>query len=40
MPRSLNDLVSGRLMPGSEIWTPLGYLTALPQSAAAAGTFR
>jgi len=32
MPRSLNELVSGRLMPGSEIWTPLGYLTSMPQT--------
>ena len=32
MPRSLNELVSSRLMPGSEAWTPLGYLTSLPQS--------
>jgi len=32
MPRSLNELVSSRLMPGSEVWTPLGYLTSLPQS--------
>jgi len=30
MPRSLNELVSARLMPGSEIWTPLGYTTAFP----------
>lgn len=32
MPGSLNELVSARLMPGSEIWTPLGYLNALPQA--------
>jgi putative ABC transport system permease protein len=32
MPGSLNELVSGRLMPGSEIWTPLGYTTTLPPS--------
>jgi putative ABC transport system permease protein len=30
MPRSLNELVSARLMPGSEIWTPLGYDPGFP----------
>jgi putative ABC transport system permease protein len=30
MPRSLNELVSARLMPGSEIWSPLGYTLAYP----------
>ena len=30
MPRSLNELVSARLMPGSEIWTPLGYTLQYP----------
>jgi putative ABC transport system permease protein len=30
MPQSLNELVSARLMPGSEIWTPLGYTLDYP----------
>ena len=30
MPQRLNELVSARLMPGSEIWTPLGYTLQYP----------
>jgi hypothetical protein len=30
MPRALHDLVSEQLMPGTEIWTPLGYTLEFP----------
>ena len=32
MPRALNEIVSTRLLPGTEIWTLLGYATGLPQA--------
>ena len=32
MPRALNEIVSTRLLPGTEIWTLLGYATTLPQA--------
>jgi putative ABC transport system permease protein len=32
MPRSLNEMVSGQLSRGAELWTPLGYAVAAPQA--------